>query len=225
MSAPSSIAGIRVETAPAALPHAPRWTAIDVFFAANILLDLGVWAAVNYERYVVREVAPGRGLAFAVVALLLIGGIGCAWRFLRKFQLPLWLLGLGQVALLAHFAGPIVHVHGAPLVMLTLGGVRFDKLVHFLCAVTLAFLLDELAPHWQLPRTVFTRLLIALATLGVAGGVEIFEYVATLTMPRLDAARFEDSLLDLMADLAGAALFFLISTRRSERAADTAPTS
>lgn len=185
----------------ASLPR-DRCTAIDLFFAVNLALGFGVWLSAN--RAVYFTLVPDERIGeFVFFVAVLLTGISALWMFVRCRAIPLRVLVAVEIALLMHFAGGWVHFGGLRLYGHVFGGIRFDKVVHAAAAFAAGTVLMELGRQWRLPGGWFGRGLVALAALGVGAGVESYEYLVTQTMPALTTARFEDSLRDLIADLAG----------------------
>jgi hypothetical protein len=184
---------------------------IDLFFAVNVALTMGVWVTANHQRYFT-QVAAGRGAEFWLYAGVLLGGIVLLWRVVRRYSPPGWLLVCVEVAILAHLAGGWLHFGGDRLYGHIFAGIRYDKFVHVLCALVLALALDDAVQKSRFPDQLLTRVLVALAALGLSSGVEIYEFIVTQTMPLMSPARFEDSLRDLVADLVGVFVFLFART-------------
>lgn len=189
---------------------------IDTFFACNLALGFTVWLSANRAVYFTL-VAEERVTAFFFFAGLLLAVLGTLWICARHYLMPTWVLATVELALLMHFAGGWIHFGGLRLYGHLIGGIRFDKFVHVAATFAAASVLLEFSRLAGLGRSWLTQVLVALGALGVGAGVEAYEYLVTQTMPMLTTARFEDSLRDLIADLAGMMLWLAISGRVTRR--------
>jgi uncharacterized membrane protein YjdF len=135
--------------------------------------------------------------------VILVAG-SLAWRWLRRFDFPLWLLFLVEVGIVAHFAGGYVK-YGPEgwLYWHHFLGIRYDKIVHFynsLVAV-LAFTL-----MLRQSRAVLGRMEPAILVgfvLGLGAVIEIVEYFAVLTIENVGVGDYANNMEDLMMNLLG----------------------
>jgi len=195
----------------------PRWTWLDTFVVLNLGLDSIVWGAVNLSRY---RAALGTGHMMEVIGygLGLLTPLVGLWCWPRRQYIPLALLVIAQLALLVHFAGALILIPDVRLNALTVLGIRFNKFTVFVCTFAVAWLLAKLAEAQKLHRNAMLHILVALAAFGIGAGVEVFQYLAMRLASVTDVARFEESERDLIACLAGAALWLLWTTVFRRRA-------
>ncbi len=187
----------------------PRWAPFDQFIAGNFVL----WSLVILFGY------RWRHLEFYIYMLLVLlqaAGMLAVWRVLRRFDLPMWLLTLLEVAIIAHLVGGSFFVHGTRLYDTYLvSGVplppwfsqllRYDKLLHFYFAAVGLAGLRWLWPGLELGRAdrPFALFLMILIVMGVCSLVEITEYIGTKLVSLPDVGGYDNNLQDLLANLCG----------------------
>ena len=123
------------------------------------------------------------------------------------------LLVIIEFGILIHFAGGLVHFGGTRLYDHIYFGIRYDKYVHFTNAFFAAITVQEIFRIKNLPINAFTRFAIYLVALGLGSGIEICEYVATLTIPHNGVGGYDDTMTDLIANSCGGALFLALRGR------------
>lgn len=150
------------------------------------------------------------------LAILLVLVIGIAW-MLPKWRLPLWALWAMSVLGLLHALGGGIHVNGQVLYDLVLiplvnngeNGItiwRFDQLVHpYGTAVAALITYYYLVRHSSLPVRAIA-VMAALAAMGVGSINEVIEFAAKITIPHTDVGGYYNTLLDLCANMIGAAV-------------------
>ena len=187
---------------------------MDVFFAFNIALFLLMCVFAYYARWTKYagngHIAVAEFMFYAVVIILAITAL---WAWLRRYALPAWLLVIIEFGILIHFAGGLVHFGGARLYDHIYFGIRYDKYVHFTNAFFAALTVQEIFRIKNVPINAFTRFAIYLVALGLGSGIEICEYVATLTIPHNGVGGYDDTMTDLIANSCGGALFLALRGR------------
>jgi len=196
--------------------HREWWTSLDTFFSANLALSFTVWLRANRAVYF-SLVADGRALEFFFFTGALLVAIGALWISVRCYTMPWPILMVVEATLLMHFAGGWIHFGGLRLYGHVIAGIRFDKFVHLLASFAVASVLMEFVRIVGMKCCRFVRILAALGAFGFGAGVEVYEYLVTRTMPTLTTARFEDSLRDLLADVAGATVWLALHEIRAWR--------
>ena len=185
----------------------PRVRFIDALFLTN----LSVFAVLCFARYLPRFVAyrgAGNLHEFFLYAAALLAASALGWLALRgRADLDGRLLVLIQLGLLLHWLGAFVAVGDGRLYdLVLLGGIRYDKLVHFVNgAVTLAVVRNATPLARARLAPPFLALVTVLTVLGLATLVELVEYGVMSTIPTSagQVGGPTDSLPDLLAGLSG----------------------
>jgi len=173
------------------------------FFAYTLAAILGIWSLLgqNYEftLYTV--------ITLALVALIDLGDRRFAFSSAVLWGFNLWLVmhilgGLWQVGDGVLYSLVLVDIVGEPYSIL-----KYDQLVHAYCYFIIALLL------WRVIQDAgfhaHRRLLVALTVLaasGVGGLNEIVEFSATVLVPNTNVGGYENTAIDLVANLLGACL-------------------
>lgn len=192
-----------------------RLSPFDGFVALNTAALLGTTA----YAYAARE------WEFGLYALATLLPIVFLWRVLRRYTYPWWLLGLLQLAVIAHFAGGLLHVGGVWLYgYRVLGVLRFDKLVHFTNTGIAAVLVAWLFREARVQLREWDGFAVVMTATGFATIVEILEYTAVVLLPRTGVGDYHNNAQDLIANLLGAvagwAVFRLLDLKNRS---DTTP--
>lgn len=188
-------------------PRLPRLRFADALVLANLL----VFASLCLAKYLPRFVAyrgAGNLHEFFLYAAFLFAASVVVWLSIRgRADLDGWLLALIQLGLLLHWLGAFVSIGGGRLYDLALvGGIRYDKLVHFTNGGIALVGVLRVTP---LSRARLSPGLLAVAgvaaVLGLASLIELMEYAVMSTIPEA-ATRVggpSDSPYDLLAGLSG----------------------
>lgn len=172
-------------------------------FAYTLAATLGIWSLVaqNYEFLIYTIVT------LAIVTLIYQGD--------RKFTFSPAVLWGFNLWLVLHIFGGLWPVNGSVLYSLVLIDIvgepysilKYDQLVHAYCYFIIALLLWRVvaaarldAPQWLLVA------LTVLAASGVGGLNEIVEFSATVLVPNTNVGGYENTAIDLVANLLGACL-------------------
>lgn len=172
-------------------------------FAYTLAAILGIWSLIdqNYEFLIYAIIS------LALVTLIYLGG--------RKFTFSPALLWGFNLWLLLHILGGLWQVNDGVLYSLVLIDIvgepysilKYDQLVHAYCYFIIALLLWRVvaaagldAPRWLL------AVLTVLAANGVGGINEIVEFSATVLVPNTNVGGYENTAIDLVANLLGACL-------------------
>ena len=206
---------MRVEAACEAEVLTPAPTAIrltlaplDAFFLFNLLLFLSMAGTVYHRRLMQYRGGPCWG-EFMFYAVLVILAIAVVWAVFRRLLAPVWLLGLVQMGILAHFAGGLSFWGGIRLYDHIFFGVRYDKLVHFINSFTAALVVRQMLAVMGVRPGGLTRLTIVLTVLGLGALWEICEYTALLTIPHNGVGDYDNNMQDLVANAFGGLAFLL----------------
>ncbi len=123
-----------------------------------------------------------------------------------------------------HMAGGGVPVKGDVLYRLILipitGDIfKYDQFVHIVGFGVATLIMFELLKPKLKPLKYWTAIsiVVVMAGLGVGTVNEIIEYIATLLVPQTGVGGYENTLLDLIADLIGALFALLIIRYREKR--------
>jgi len=171
------------------------WNRFDSFMALNVAVLLGT---LGYAY-------ATDAAEFALYAAILLIPILAFWRVLRRYEYPVWLMVLLQVAMLAHFSGGLLYVDGVWLYAHDVAGlVRYDKLVHFVNTGIAAVFVMHLFRMTGLRLGNFEGFVVVMTAAGLGTLVEILEYVAVETLPRTGVGGYANNLQDLIANLLGA---------------------
>ncbi len=133
-------------------------------------------------------------------------------------NLVLWSLAIWAIL---HMAGGGIYIQGKKLyelILIPLVGnpyyiFKYDQFVHivgFGAATLLMFYLIKPYIKENLNKGFAFWLVVAMAGLGVGAINEIVEFIATVVMPETGVGGYENTSLDLVADLVGAVLAVLI---------------
>lgn len=173
------------------------------------MLNIGLFLFICYFAYFDRFVKY-RGyqyrwefFVYAVIILLLIL---FAWKMVRRFYVPGWLLAMAQVGICMHFAGGLTFYRDKRLYDIIIMGVRYDKYVHLFNAAVAALFIQRFASEHILKSEWFCDLVTVLMVLGLGAFVEIIEYLVMLTVPVNGVGNYDNNMQDLIANLVGVLL-------------------
>lgn len=175
---------------------------LDIFVAVNLLLFAAMCVFTYYARFV-----QYRGAAniheFFLYAAVLVSGILLLWRQFRHVRFDPLLLAMVQAGILAHFAGAFVQWDGHRLYDYESGGLRYDKLVHFLNAFIALRVVAHITVQHGYRRDGLMRVLMALTVLGLGAVVEVVEYLVVRTVPGNGVGGYDNNMQDLIANGVG----------------------
>lgn len=187
-----------------------RLTPFDWFMLGNFI----AWSAVILFGYRWRRF---EFYIYVLLALFQAVGMGLAWLAVRRYRLPVWLLGLLQVAIVLHLAGGTIFIGGTRLYDLALlpgaplpawfsQAARYDKLVHaYFAAVGVAGFAHMWRPFGLGEgRRPFSLLIILFVVMGISATVEVIEYMGTKQIALPEVGGYDNNLQDLLANLMGA---------------------
>ncbi|WP_438951705.1 DUF2238 domain-containing protein [Porticoccus sp.] len=172
-------------------------------FAYTLVATLGTWSLVDKNH----EFLIYAIIAFALVTLIHLGDRKFAFGQALLWGFNLWLLlhifgGLWQVGDGVLYSLVLIDIVGEPYSIL-----KYDQLVHVYCYFIIALLLWRViaAAGLDAPRWLLTGLTV-LAASGVGGLNEIVEFAATVLVPDTNVGGYENTAIDLVANLLGACL-------------------
>lgn len=172
-------------------------------FAYALSATLGLWSllAANHEF-----------LIYAIIALVLVTLIHAGDRKFGFSSAVLWGFNLW---LLLHILGGLWPVGDSVLYSLVLIDIvgepysilKYDQVVHTYCYFVIAFLLWRVvaaaSPNASTP---LLAAITVMAASGVGGLNEIVEFAATVLVPDTNVGGYENTAIDLVANLLGACL-------------------
>ena len=139
------------------------------------------------------------------VVLLVAGAL--AWRFLRRFDYPVWILVLVEIGIASHFAGGYVK-YGAEgwLYWHHFLGVRYDKIVHFYNSFVAVLVFGMLFRQAGVGLRRMEPFVLVGFVLGLGAAIEVIEYFAVLTIHNVGVGDYANNMEDLVMNLLGGTL-------------------
>jgi hypothetical protein len=169
------------------------------------LLASSYWAyAIADWRFVV--------LTFGVLATYLV-----LWYALRRYEYPIWAMLALQVAVLGHVAGRLVVIDGATLYTTSLAGIGTDKLIHAMNSAAAAVFVTVLFARAGLRLRNWEGFIVVMVVGGLGAMIEIIEYAGTLVLPRTNVGDLDNNMRDLVTNVLGALLGWLLASRAARR--------
>ncbi|GAB4278191.1 MAG: hypothetical protein Kow0056_10250 [Coriobacteriia bacterium] len=140
------------------------------------------------------------GLYAAVI--LIVGAL--AWKKLRRFEYPWWLIVLVQVGIIAHFSGGYVK-YGPEgwLYWHYFFGIRYDQIVHFYNSFVGVLGFGIISRQSAVDFGRAEPIILVGLVLGAGALIEIVEYFAKLTIPGVGVGDYDNNMQDLVLNLAG----------------------
>lgn len=182
---------------------------VDIFWGLNLFLFLWMCQFAYVERFVEYR-GEGNIHEFFIYALLIIIALGFGWKYFRQFEVPSYLLVFVQVGILIHFSGGLLEVGGQRLYDNSIFGIRFDKYVHLINAFIAAVIMNYILFLFNVRVPRFKYLFVIFIVLGLGAVIEIVEYLVMLTVPGNGVGDYHNNMQDLLANLVGCSLFFLL---------------
>lgn len=185
-----------------------KLTNVDLFALANIFLFLWMCYAAYFDRFI-----HYRGKEylweFFVYAVMILILILIAWKGMRHFYLPSWLLIFAQLGILLHFAGGLAVFHESRLYDKIIYGIRYDKYVHVVNAALAGAFVNLLYVEKKLQKGWLKDFKVIFVVLGLGTLVEIVEYLVTLTVTVNGVGGYDNNMQDLISNLIGVGLLLL----------------
>lgn len=178
---------------------------IDIFAMLNIGLFFFICYFAYFDRFVKYRGYQYRWefFVYAVIILLLIL---FAWKMVRRFYVPGWLLAMAQLGICMHFAGGLAFFHHKRLYDVVIMGVRYDKYVHLVNAAVAGLFVRHLSWERVFKNEWLCDLVAVLLVLGLGAFVEIIEYLVMLTVTVNGVGNYDNNMQDLIANLVGVTL-------------------
>ena len=167
---------------------------------------------------------------FVIYVAVIVGLLLVLFGTLRYTEFPLWLLWLFSVWGLLHVLGGAVETRDGVLFayriypFLDFGGdffiLKYDQVVHFYLYGIMALIFRHLLCHTLKVSgsTTFVIFISLVASLGFSALNEIMEFIIAVSLERNGVGGYENAMLDLIFNLAGAvvavALYYLFQTRK-----------
>ena len=182
--------------------HRSTTRVFDWFVIVNLSLFLAATGSVFLSRFVHLR-GEGHLGEFGIYAVICMVVVLAAWRTLRRFDWPLWLLVAAEMAILIHFAGGLIPYQDGRFYDIVLCGIRFDKYVHWANSFIAALVVSHLTRRGGLA--------VVLMVLGLGALWEIVEYAVVSRIPDAGVGLYDNNLRDLVANLAGGLTWWLMS--------------
>lgn len=189
----------------------------DLFVAVN-LTAFGVFTLlVSWPRFVAfrTRACAEEFVVYLMVALVLMAA---AWLWLRRNPPCPQLLGLFQVAIVLGVVGGGLPYQGKRLYEAALGGVTFDKLVHFVWAFAGGLFVAAVLRRYAAIPAWLERAVVVLAVMGLGAAWELVEYFVAMRVANAGVGLYDNNMQDLLANACGA-LVSLAPGRRWARLA------
>ncbi len=180
-----------------------RLTPFDAFMALNAVILI----ATTLYAYASSELEFGLYAA----AMLLLGGL--VWRVLRRYDFPVWLLGILQLSVITHFLGGFTKVgpDGTWLYWYWIFGiVRYDMAVHVFNTAVAALALAHIYREAGLDLRPMTGFIIVMTVVGLGAILEMIEFVAVQVIPNTGVGDYTNTLGDLIANTLGACVGYAV---------------
>jgi len=186
-----------------------RPTLVDLIALLNVILFFGLCYVVYFDRFIHYR---GREYLweFFLYAILLMGIIVFIWRLVRLVPIHPLLLLFFQLGICMHFAGGLAIFHTSRLYDKIVFGIRYDKYVHLFNSFTGALFLQELYLKNVRLEKWLKNVQLVVITLGVGAGIEIVEYLVTLTVKVNGVGGYDNNMQDLVANLLGSLLAVVV---------------
>lgn len=164
---------------------------------------------------------PNAGTGFKVYTVIVVLVVASVWLVLRRYEHPIWLMALLQLALLGHLAGRTVVIDGTELYRANILGLRADKIIHAFNSLVGAAYLTMLFRRMGLVLRGWEGFVVVMVTCGVGAAVEIVEYLGVLLLPVTYVGNYENNVQDLIGNLVGAVAGWALASQaaKSPRAA------
>lgn len=178
-------------------------------------------AMVNIIGIAITEVTafPEGGIGLKLYSAVVIGLFIGLWLVLRRYEYPVWLVLVLQLALLGHLAGRLVTVGGVPFYRTVILGVPSDKTVHAFNAMAGAAFLTVFFRRIELRLRGWEGFVVTMVIGGCGALIEIIEYGGVLVLPSTHVGDYANNAQDLVANLVGAVLGWALVRLVSGRAA------
>ncbi len=199
-------------------------TNVDLFALINALFFLWMCFATYFDRFIHYR---GREYIweFFVYAVLILAVILAAWKIIRHFPIPSWLLFSIQIGILMHFAGGLAVLHESRLYDKIILGIRYDKYVHAVNACLGGLLFYKLYFEKLDLKGWIRDLQLLVMILGLGTVIEIIEYLVTLTVTTNGVGNYDNNMQDLISNFTGVVISIsvirIITDRKKKPANDS----
>lgn len=166
----------------------------DVLGIANILAI----AASDAAQF------PTAGVGFKVYTAVVTLLVTAIWLVLRRYEHPIWLTLLLQLALLGHIAGRTISLDGTELYRIHVLGLRMDKPIHAFNSLAGAAYITVLFRRVGVRLGGWEGFTVIMVACGAGAFVEIVEYLGVLLLPFTYVGDYANNVQDLVANLIGA---------------------
>ncbi len=152
-------------------------------------------------------------LIYAAVTLALLGFLHCTDVRYQHHASVLWMF---DIWIVLHILGGLLVVGPAVLYSFTLVPIigepyqilKYDQVVHLYCYFVIALLVYRIVKQITRPDISFTVLatIVVLTACGIGMLNEVVEFLAVVSLPQTNVGGYENTLLDIVANLLGALL-------------------
>jgi VanZ family protein len=152
-------------------------------------------------------------LIYAGVTMGLLGFLHWSDRLFHYYSSVLWMF---DIWIILHILGGLLTIGDGVLYSLVLIPVtgepylilKYDQLVHVYCYFVVALIVCKVVMQSARPEVPFGLLavIIVLAATGIGALNEIVEFIAVVSVPQTNVGGYENTLIDVVANLLGALL-------------------
>ncbi len=174
----------------------------DLLGATGMLFFIVFAALVQYDRFV-RYRGKANVLEFFIYAVLISVVIYLLWIVFRNYDWEPWVLVMMAGGIFLHTAGGLPIEDGVRIYDCLVLGIRFDKFVHVFNAFVAARVVMVIFRFEKVSLGRLEGLAVVLIVLGLGACWEIAEYVVVRTIPHNGVGRYDNNMLDLIANLFG----------------------
>jgi len=175
-------------------------TRFDIFMTFNAVLLIGSTAYAFFTAE----------LEFGLYAVALIAVGAYAWKILRRFEYPIWMLLLVQVGVFAHFAGGFLPVNGSSLYWYDGLGIRFDRIVHFYNSAVVSVVVLSIYRQAGLVLKSMEAWIVIMTTMGLGAVVEVVEFTAIQVIPNTGVGDHLNTIQDMAINALGAVFGYVL---------------
>lgn len=175
-------------------------------------------------------VGNGEFLIYAVVTTTLLGILHHTDRHFHYHTLVLWLFALW---IILHILGGLFVVDGKVLYSTMLiewigtpyDILKYDQLVHIYCYFVVALIVATVLNQVLRPDVSYGLYLsfVVLAASGIGAMNEVIEFLAVVSVPETNVGGYENTLIDILANLIGALLAAPLLARNKRLVAGASP--
>jgi len=143
---------------------------------------------------------------FGLYAAVILGLGLLAWRALRRYSYPWWMLLALQIGVVSHFAGGFVRLppDSHSLYWHYFAGVRFDRVVHVYNSAIASLALAHVFRSARMRLEPMEGFVVVGTATALGSAIEIIEYFAVRTIPYTGVGDYANTMGDLLMNGLGA---------------------